>query len=235
MATEHASMGLPRYDLLKTALRRAQGEDNGGLGNHMWATVVDRDGIIRTVVFTGDHRGDQWPGSRIISAQKAFTANGFSLAGFGLSTANLFAGSQQWNFLYRIDLPTDTMAAYAGDPERFGQEDDPLVGKIMGGTCVFGGGLALYNATGSLIGGLGVSGDFSCVDHIIAWKVRDYLALDHVAKGSSPTGDDNIIFDIGTGKMSGLHHSASGFGHPECSPESTKIAKKLPETHPIGK
>lgn len=54
---------------------------NGGLGNDMWATLVDRDGIVCAIAFTGADRGDQWPGSRVISAQKANTANAFSLEG----------------------------------------------------------------------------------------------------------------------------------------------------------
>jgi hypothetical protein len=40
----------------------------------MWGTVVNRDGIVCAVAFTGGSRGDQWPGSRVISAQKANTA-----------------------------------------------------------------------------------------------------------------------------------------------------------------
>ena len=35
----------------------------------------------------------------------------------------------------------------------------------IGGVNVFSGGLALYDAKGVLIGGLGVSGDSSCADH----------------------------------------------------------------------
>ena len=45
----------------------------------MWATVVNRDGVVCAVVFSGTNRGAQWPGSRVISAQKANTANAFSL------------------------------------------------------------------------------------------------------------------------------------------------------------
>ena len=65
----------------------------------MWATVVDRDGVVCAVAFSGQGRGSQWPGSRVISAQKANTANAFSLdypnpsaifpTGLALSTANL--------------------------------------------------------------------------------------------------------------------------------------------------
>jgi hypothetical protein len=47
-----------------------------------------------------------------------------------------------------------------------------------------------------LLGALGVSGDTSCADHNIAWKLRDRLGLDFVPKGVSPTGDDNIIYDF---------------------------------------
>ena len=57
------------------------GGGNGGLGNDMWATVVTRDGTVCAVARTGDP-GEQWPGSRVISAQKANTANAFSLEGF---------------------------------------------------------------------------------------------------------------------------------------------------------
>ncbi|HEY6221957.1 MAG TPA: hypothetical protein VIX13_05420, partial [Candidatus Eisenbacteria bacterium] len=42
---------------------------NGGLGNHMWATLVDQDGKVCAVAFTGPDRISQWPGSRVISAQ----------------------------------------------------------------------------------------------------------------------------------------------------------------------
>ena len=39
--------------------------------------------------------------------------------------------------------------------------------RLLGGINVFGGGLALYNSDGRLLGGLGVSGDSSCADHNI--------------------------------------------------------------------
>ncbi|MCI5157456.1 MAG: hypothetical protein D3906_03280 [Candidatus Electrothrix sp. AUS1_2] len=35
---------------------------NGGFGLNMRATVVDRDGEVKAVVFSGEDRGDQWPG-----------------------------------------------------------------------------------------------------------------------------------------------------------------------------
>src|SRR2546429_1399204 len=38
--------------------------------NQMWATIVNRDGVVCGVAFSGVNRGAQWPGSRAISAQK---------------------------------------------------------------------------------------------------------------------------------------------------------------------
>ena len=107
-------------------------------------------------------------------------------------------------------------------------------GRRIGGVNVFGGGLALYTSTGRLIGGLGVSGDTSCADHIIAWKTRHALNLDNVPAGPAGTGKDNIIHDTVVDAATGHTTSKSGFGHPACSPESTKIANALPTSHPPG-
>jgi uncharacterized protein GlcG (DUF336 family) len=46
--------------------------------------------------------------------------------------------------------------------------------------------VALYAADGRIVGGLGVSGDYSCADHNIAWKVRHLLELDYVPSGVDP-------------------------------------------------
>ena len=61
---------LPDHAALVTALEAARAEDNGGFNLDMWGTIVNRDGEVCAVAFTGDDRGDQWPGSRAISAQK---------------------------------------------------------------------------------------------------------------------------------------------------------------------
>ena len=97
----------------------------------------------------------------------------------------------------------------------------------VGGVNVFGGGLPLYDETGRLWGAIGVSGDSSCVDHIIAWKVRHLLKLDYVPAGVSPTKDDNIVHDLTDGK------SKKGWGHPKCSNEAARIAQELPKSHPV--
>jgi len=217
---------LPTHSEIKEALKSVVGEKNGGFGLNMWATVVDRDGIVKAVVFSGNDRGEQWPGSRVISAQKANTANAFSLPGLALSTANLFSAVQPGGSLYGLQHsnPVDTKVAYSGPSENIGTANDPMVGHKIGGVNVFGGGLPLYNSKGRLLGAIGVSGDSSCADHNIAWKVRHKLNLDYVPDGVSPTKDDNIVYDITNGV------STSGWGHPECSPDATKIARELAKT-----
>ena len=223
------SSTLPTYEELRAILQEVVKEDNGGFALHMWATIVDRDGIVKAVCFSGDERGDQWPGSRVISAQKANTANAFSLPQLALSTANLYSATQPGGSLYGLQHsnPLDTSVAYGGAVEKIGTADDPMVGFKIGGVNVFGGGLPLYNAKGELLGAIGLSGDSSCADHIIAWKVRHRLELDYIPGGVSPQGDDNIVFDIENGV------SRSGWGHPVCNDKVVAIAEGFPKTHPV--
>jgi uncharacterized protein GlcG (DUF336 family) len=227
--------GLPSHEALTKALKTVVLESNGGFGLQMWATVVDRDGLVRAVTFSGGDRGDQWPGSRSISAQKANTANAFSLPKLALSTAQLFTAVQPGGSLFGLQdsNPVDTDAAYAGPSKNYGQKNDPLVGKKIGGINVFGGGLALYRADGVLVGALGVSGDSSCADHNIAWKVRHALNLDNIPGGVAPDGTDNIVYDIGS-DGEGHQKSASGWGHPACAEAAKNIAEKFGDTHPTG-
>ena len=223
---------LPSHAALRAALSAAQSVPNGGFGLEMWASVVNRDGVVCAVAFTGGNRGDQWPGSRVISAQKANTANAFSLPGLSLSTANLYSAVQPGGSLFGLQEsnPVNTLVAYGGNPGNYGRPNDPMVGERIGGVNVFGGGLALYNASGTLVGAIGVSGDSSCADHNIAWRTRHALNLDHVPGGVS--GDaarpDNIVYDIvpQAGQMPGV--SPSGWGHPECNNTVAGIAAALP-------
>jgi len=230
--------GLPSHHQLQTALEYARAQSNGGFNLDMWGAVVNRDGVVCTVAFTGADRGSQWPGSRVIAAQKANTANAFSLPQLALSTANLYSAVQPGGSLFGLQAsnPVDTFVAvntevaYGGDPQQYGQANDPMVGGRIGGVNVFGGGLALYNAQGQLLGAIGVSGDSSCADHNIAWRTRHTLNLDFVPAGVS--GDaarpDNIVYDITNPTGFPIGVSAGGWGHPACSPASTTIAGELP-------
>ncbi len=212
---------LPNYAQLKDALSTAVTAETSGLDLQMWATIVDRDGVVCAVAFSGDDRGSQWPGSRVISAQKANTANAFSLNGLALSTANLYSAVQPGGSLFGLQEsnPVATDVAYKGPSANYGKANDPMVGSKIGGVNVFGGGLALYNASRKVIGAVGVSGDTSCADHRIGWRVRANLNLDNlltvggVADGAHP---DNMIFDITPNAAGGTGVSAGGFGHPHC-------------------
>lgn len=231
MATIDAAGGLEAK--LKASVHPSGGPSNGGLDFNMWATVVSDDGTVCAVAKTGDDINDQWLGSRVISAQKANTANAFSIqAGLALSTANLFSAVQPGGSLFGLQHsnPVDTSFAYEGDSANFGAGTaDPLVGAKVGGVNVFGGGLALYDENHNLLGAIGVSGDTSCADHNVAWRTRKALGLDHVPAGVGTNGDDNIVYDIAPtnpGK-SGFEsvQSAGGWGHPLCSEASRAIAE----------
>jgi uncharacterized protein GlcG (DUF336 family) len=206
--------GLPTHQQLKSALESARAQKNGGFDLDMWGTIVNRDGVVCAVAFTGSDRSQQWPGSRVISAQKANTANAFSLPGLALSTADLYAATQPGGTLFGLQAsnPVDTEVAYHGPASSFGQDDDPMVGRRIGGVNVFGGGLALYNAKKVLIGAVGVSGDTSCADHNISWRTRHTLQLDFVPAGVSPKGDDNINYQ----GIVAVPSLANDFSHPIC-------------------
>ena len=226
---------------------------NGGLGFNMWATLVGNDGAVCAVAFSGASYTDQWLASRIISAQKAATANSLSLATvsgassagqLALASGNLYSADREGGSLFGLQFsnPVDPANAYgqAGQPGTlpnasadFGKSTDPLVGLPVGGINVFGGGLALYTATGK-VGGLGVSGDTSCTDHMVAWKTRNALNLDYLKTAgisgpakifaNDPKHPDNLIFDIpnntqgvGPNKAPVEGNNAisqTGFGHP---------------------
>lgn len=239
-AARDACKNLPAYGELKTALETAVAAENSGLDFHMWGTIVNRDGVVCAVAFSGADRGAQWPGSRVISAQKANTANAFSLNGLSLSTGNLYSAAQGTSAantdtmlggsLYGLQFsnPVNPDVAYGGNPKNYGQENDPMVGKRPGGVNVFGGGLGLYK-DGNIIGAVGVSGDTSCADHNIAWRVRKNLNLDQM-KGvggvaNDPDRPDNIILDHYNGNNDGV---TAGFEQPHCLNNDNGDPRLLP-------
>jgi uncharacterized protein GlcG (DUF336 family) len=187
---------------------------NGGIfkPNRMWAAIVDRKGVLCSVISSAEFAPmlDVWPGSREIAIAKAGTANDFSNNGLPLSTANLYGPTQPGGSLYGLNnsnpfVPDDlTLSKNA-------------VGKTPGGIITFGGGVALYN-NGQVIGALGVSGDSSCADHAIAFRMRKLAGFDKTPAGVAPDKTDNIIY-AATGT------APTGFEQPHCFPQDLTPAQ----------
>lgn len=178
---------------------------NGGIfkPNRMWSAVVDRQGNLCSIVNTNATNGDAWPGSRAIAIAKAETANDFSNSKLALSTANLYAPTQPGGSLYGLNNSNPFKPAF--DRQGTG------LGMVPGGIITFGGGVALYQG-GQVIGGLGVSGDSSCADHAIAYRMRHLAGLDAIPGGVAPGNTDNIIY-APTGTF------PTGFEQPHCFPQ----------------
>jgi len=178
-----------------------ESDANGGIfkPNRMWSAIVDRKGTLCSIINTGN---DPWPGSRAIAIAKAGTANDFSNSALALSTANLYAATQPGGSLYGLNNSNPFNPIF--QQEGFG------VGFVPGGIITFGGGLALYEG-GHVIGGLGVSGDSSCADHAIAYRMRRMAGLDDIPGGVGLNHTDNIVYaPIGT--------TPTGFEQPHCFP-----------------
>jgi uncharacterized protein GlcG (DUF336 family) len=148
---------------------------------------------------------DAWPGSRDIAIAKATTANGFSNDQLALSTASLYGPTQPGGSLYGLNNSNPFNS--------FFNAQGTGIGFAVGGIITFGGGVALYSG-GHVIGGLGVSGDTSCADHAIAYRMRAQAGL------NGTPSNDNISYYTGAG-ADGLITSPdqvdpSQFKQPHC-------------------
>jgi len=148
------------------------GSKVGGLfdGTRMWAAVVDRDGkICSFTTSTNDPKLVQ-PASQQIAKAKAFTANGFSVDILPVSTANLYTIAQPGQVLYGVQNSNPFNPRHLTPTDAYRQLGED---QIAGGIITWGGGVPLYNETGQVVGGLGISGDTACADHEIAKRVRE--------------------------------------------------------------
>lgn len=247
-AETNACANLPDNTQLKRALVAARTGENSGLNAQQWATVVDRDGVVCAIAFTGFDRTAQQAIGRISSAMRANTANAFAYdsnsgsngkgfpGGLALSTANLYSATQPGGFVAGLptSYPVNQTAAFSTRVDRFGTPADPMVGHAIGGFSAIGGGIALFGVRQVVVGGIGVAGDHSCTDHDVAWRVRNLLALDHLAGLPPLSGDpdrpDNIVYDIKDNPNGGIGISFSGLGHPKCPNAGDQT--KLPAVKP---
>lgn len=207
---------------LRIVLQNSQAANTGGFLNHFWGVVVNRQGVVCAVAYSGPAVDSQWQASRQIAAAKAFTANGLSLnigTGTGaLSTAQLYqfvvpADLNSANPLYGLagGNVLNSAAAYAGSYTNYGTASDPMVGSVVGGTITFGGGLALYNGT-TAIGAIGLSGDTACADHSTAWRARILLGMQQ----ANP--QDQLPFSTSGSQMPN--------GHPHCPNDGPTIGAR---------
>ena len=195
--------GLPTAGQLKQFLATAPNDgDAGGLfhGTLMWAAVVNRSGQLCAFATSTGDPAKVWPGSQAIAKAKAFTANAFSNDALPLSTARLYTFIQPGHSLYGLNNSNPFNADFLAPPSGEGGGS----GEVAGGIITFGGGVALYNSRGHIVGGLGISGDTACTDHEIAKRVRDEAGLN--PPGGS-TVDDILYSAV---------DPASPFIHPLC-------------------
>ena len=185
---------------------------NGGFfqPNLMWAAVSDRQGVLCGVTRSD---ADAWPGSRDIAIAKAYTANAFSNHFFALSTANLYGPTQPGGSLYGLNNSNPFNPVF--NPQGTGN------GAVVGGMITFGGGVPLYS-NGQVIGGLGVSGDSSCADHFVAYRMRAQANL------NGTPNSDNIVYYAGDKGADGLITSPtqvdpSKFNQPHCRGASIDV------------
>jgi uncharacterized protein GlcG (DUF336 family) len=197
----------------------------GGLfnGTNMWGAVVDRNGNLCAFVTSTTDPKQTWPGSQAIAKAKAYTANAFSndSTAFGgplpLSTARLYTFAQPGHSLFGLNNSNPFNPDFLAPT---GEQGDGK-NRIAGGIITFGGGVPLYDSSGRILGGLGVSGDTACADHEIAKRVRDLAGL------NPPGGPlvDDITYTVPDG--------ASVFTHPKCVNtfrNGTSLGSELPAT-----
>jgi uncharacterized protein GlcG (DUF336 family) len=185
-------------------------DHNGGLFGHpnqMWSAIVDRTGHLCSVTSVGS---SPWPGSRDIAIAKASTANDFSNQYFALSTANLYAATQPGGSLYGLNNSNPFNPTF--------NAQGTGIGSVPGGIITFGGGVPLYQNE-QVIGGLGVSGDSSCADHAIAFRMRKLAGFDGTPEGPNGTGAgaDNIIYPPNPPLNIYGPPQTPGFWQPHCS------------------
>ena len=173
----------------------------GGLfgGTRMWGALVNRNGELCNFTTSQVDPTQVWPGSQAIAKAKGYTANAFSLDTLALSTARLYTLTQPGHSLFGLNNSNPFNPALLAPPV-----PGTLNGAVVaGGIITFGGGVPLYNSSGRIIGGLGVSGDTACTDHEVAKRVRDIAGLN---PPGGPLADD-IIFSP----------PPNVFAHPVCA------------------
>lgn len=171
------------WQKLRNTLKTAVAQNTPPATNQFWAVLVNRTGVVCAVAFSGSNLTSQWLLSRQIAAAKAFTSNGLSTIPPGLTTDVLDglvqpapSGLPVGQGLYGLAAgnPLDPAKIYEGPQSRWGKQNDPMVGEIVGGTITFGGGAPIIQ-NGSITGAVGVSGDSAANDQLVANSIASLL------------------------------------------------------------
>ena len=144
----------------------ATAAESSGLNNQMWGTIVDRDGVVCAVAFTGTSRA-QWPGIRVIFRPKGEHRERVqprcSSSRSGGSGQPNWSGAFNGQPLFRGSARRQPVWIAIQQSRRcrrcvrrtflaHGTATDPLIGSKVGGVNVFGGGLGLYAAGKKIVG-----------------------------------------------------------------------------------
>jgi len=243
MLSNSASAGVCQdvtFSQFEAAVKIAYDETVGfGFANMgMWATLMNKQGKVCYVSAVKNDAGAEsnggytatnnaWLGSRVISAQKANTANLFSHDKLTMSTGSAMVAVQPGGSLYGLQHsnPVNAAVAYAGSPKAYGTNADPMMGQMIGGVNLFGGGLALYDAVGKH-GSIGVSGDSSCRDHAMAYRLRIALSDAGLTGVKADLANDDNLSLVNT--ADGVTVMTGLFQQPMCYATGTVPANGTP-------
>ena len=214
-ASDNACGQLPSYADLKAALTTARSASNGGFNLDMWGSIVNRDGVVCAVAFTGSrsrigmarqpgHLGSKSEHGQLVRFARAWRCRRQTCGGGAAGRLSVWlAREQPGQHCGRIPGSIGKIRHGKRSPGR----------RQIGGVNVFGGGLALYDVSHTLVGAIGVSGDTSCADHNIAWRTRHALNMDFVPGGVGPATRPDNINHQGLVPVPSL---AADFSHPIC-------------------
>ena len=185
-----------------------------GLNFDMWATIVDRDGVVCAVAFSGADRGSQWAGQPRDLSSEGRRRQRLWPRRSALSTANLYSAVQPGGSLFGLQesdpvrgppLRTRVLRRSYGTPKRSdGRREDRRRERVRRRP----GSLQPPNNAARVVGAVGVSGDTSCADHRIAWRVRKNLHLDILLGVGGVSGDADA-----SGQYRIRHHGQSERRH----------------------
>ena len=198
---------------LKTVVNLS--DANGGIfkPNRMWAAIVDRQGVLCSIHSSAEFAPstDVWPGSRAIAIAKAGTANDFSNNGL----APLHREPLRPHTARRITLRPETTPIHSSRRISTSRNMHPATHPVASSPSAAA---SPCTAAARSSARSAVSGDSSCADHAIAFRMRLLAGYNTLPGGVAPDNTDNIIYAAnGT--------PPTGFEQPHCFPSDLTPAQ----------